>query len=295
MPIDQMMVTITRPIEESVNSVPGLLECALDHQPRLRRDRSVLRLARRHGADAATRRCGVVASAHQRCPRARIIDTHRLTFASFPIIGYSLTSDTVPQTQLWETRHLRIEAAPEPLEWRCHRGRAGRSGARISHHARSREATGGERHGHRHSRGGEAHESDRFARACSNRTISCIWHSSTGRFAIPSRLAQIVIKNTQTGIPVRIGDVATVARGVKPVYTIVTANGKPAVLLNISRQPDSNTVEVANEVHAEIDAYPAVAAAGDRATAVLRPVGDRYRIDQERARRHPHRARSSPR
>ena len=28
----------------------------------------------------------------------------------------------------------------------------------------------------------------------------------------------------------------------KPVYTIVTANGKPAVLLNINRQPDSNTL-----------------------------------------------------
>ena len=41
--------------------------------------------------------------------------------------------------------------------------------------------------------------------------------------------------------------------GVKPVYTIVTANGKPAVLLNINRQPDSNTVAVADEVHAEVE------------------------------------------
>ncbi len=37
-----------------------------------------------------------------------------------------------------------------------------------------------------------------------------------------------------------------------PVYTVVTANGKPAVLLNIYRQPDSNTVDVANAVHREI-------------------------------------------
>ena len=37
-----------------------------------------------------------------------------------------------------------------------------------------------------------------------------------------------------------------------PVYTMVTANAKPAVLLNIIRQPDSNTVDVANAVHAEI-------------------------------------------
>ena len=42
-------------------------------------------------------------------------------------------------------------------------------------------------------------------------------------------------------------------RAVKPVYTIVTANGKPSVLININRQPASNTVAVANEVHAEVD------------------------------------------
>ena len=42
-------------------------------------------------------------------------------------------------------------------------------------------------------------------------------------------------------------------RNVKPVYTVVTANGKPAVLLNINRQPDGNTVQVADEVHTEIE------------------------------------------
>jgi len=38
-----------------------------------------------------------------------------------------------------------------------------------------------------------------------------------------------------------------------PVYTVVTANAKPAVLLNIYRQPDSNTVVVAEAVHSEIE------------------------------------------
>src|SRR5438309_2851299 len=35
-------------------------------------------------------------------PPTTTIDTRRMTFASFPIIGYSLTSDTVSPTQLWE-------------------------------------------------------------------------------------------------------------------------------------------------------------------------------------------------
>ncbi len=54
---------------------------------------------------------------------------------------------------------------------------------------------------------------------------------------------------------------------VMPVYTIVTANAKPAVLLNINRQPDSNTVAVANAVHAEIAQIQQGAAQGRRAAA----------------------------
>jgi multidrug efflux pump subunit AcrB len=61
------------------------------------------------------------------------------------------------------------------------------------------------------------------------------------------------VKTTPAGIPVRIGDIATVQPSYKPVYTIVTANAQPAVLLNIYRQPSGNTVMVADEVHKEID------------------------------------------
>jgi multidrug efflux pump subunit AcrB len=74
----------------------------------------------------------------------------------------------------------------------------------------------------------------------------------SGQVHSPEELSQVAIKTTTAGVPVRIGDVATVSSGVKPVYTVVTANGKPAVLLNINRQPDGNTVQVADEVAAEI-------------------------------------------
>src|SRR5206468_8016443 len=35
-------------------------------------------------------------------PSTATITANRLTFASFPILGYSLTSANIPQTQLWE-------------------------------------------------------------------------------------------------------------------------------------------------------------------------------------------------
>ncbi len=52
-PIDQMLVTVTKPLEEAVNTVPGLESGYLDHQPRQRGDRSVFQLERRYEPDPA--------------------------------------------------------------------------------------------------------------------------------------------------------------------------------------------------------------------------------------------------
>ena len=61
-----------------------------------------------------------------------------------------------------------------------------------------------------------------------------------------------MVKNSAANVPIRLADIATIAPSVAPVYTIVTANGKPAVLLNVFRQPDGNTVAVAEGVAAEL-------------------------------------------
>lgn len=100
MPINQMMVTITRPIEEAVNGVPGLQQVRSitsrgSAEVGLFFDWHVNMVSTLQLVDAA------LANIRPQLPPTVIIETHRLNFASFPIIGYSLTSDTVPQTQLW--------------------------------------------------------------------------------------------------------------------------------------------------------------------------------------------------
>ena len=101
MPIDQMEVTITRPIEEAVNSVPGLE----DVRSTTSRGSAEMDLSFNWNVDMA-QTLQLVNSALARMqstlPSTAQIETHRLDFASFPILGYSLTSDKVPQTQLWE-------------------------------------------------------------------------------------------------------------------------------------------------------------------------------------------------
>src|SRR5262249_49944301 len=75
----------------------------------------------------------------------------------------------------------------------------------------------------------------------------------SGQARTADDISNIVVKTTPLNVPVRVGDIATVSSSVKPVYVAVPANANPAVLLNVFRQPDSNTVAVAAAVHGEIE------------------------------------------
>src|SRR6516164_7614630 len=93
MPIDQMLVTITRPLEEALNSVQGLQKVTSVTS----RGSAEIDLFFDWNSDmilTLQRVDAVVARLEPQLPAGVKIDTHRLTFASFPIIGYSLTSDS---------------------------------------------------------------------------------------------------------------------------------------------------------------------------------------------------------
>ena len=139
-PIDQMQVTVTRPIEEALNSVPGPRAGAVDHEPRLGRNRSVLLLERRHVPDARARERRARARAGELPPTAKLT-ANRLTFAAFPIMGYSLTSDTVPQTRLWEIATYDLKPRLNRMTGVSTIVVQGRPGAGVRSSARSREAS----------------------------------------------------------------------------------------------------------------------------------------------------------
>src|ERR1700675_4348923 len=101
MPIDQMEVTITRPIEEAVNSVPGLE----DVRSITSRGSAEVDLFFNWNVDMAQTLLLVnaaLARVQATLPPTAQLQANRLDFASFPILGYSLTSNKIPQTQLWE-------------------------------------------------------------------------------------------------------------------------------------------------------------------------------------------------
>src|SRR6202049_4766530 len=86
MPIDQMMVTITRPLEEAVNSVEGLETV----QSVTSRGSAEIDLFFNWNVDMYQTLQTVnsaVARVQTTLPPTAKIDTHRLSFASFPIMG----------------------------------------------------------------------------------------------------------------------------------------------------------------------------------------------------------------
>ena len=75
--------------------------------------------------------------------------------------------------------------------------------------------------------------------------------AASGQAKKPDELNGIVVA-TVNNAPVTVADDAKVSGGVEPQYTMVTAAGKPAALVNINRQPDANTVAVVDEVRATL-------------------------------------------
>lgn len=250
-PIDQMEVTVTKPIEETVNSVPGLQK-VLSTTSRgtaeinLFFDWNVSMFQTLEYVNAA------LARLQPTLPSTARLTTNRLTFAAFPILGYSLTSNTVPQTKLWEMANYVIKPRLNRVN--------GVSMVVLQ--------------------GGQVPEfqiqPDPAKLLQSQVTVPDILDSVaksnmidspgllennhelvlalvSGQTRTPAEISNVVVKTTAAGIPIRIGDIASVEPAVMPVYTIVTANGKPAVLLNVFRQPDSNTVAVSQAVGLELD------------------------------------------
>jgi len=105
-PIDQMMVNVTQPLEEAVNTVPGL-----DHLSSVTsRGTAEIDLFFNWNVDMfQTLELVNAALARTTLPANTKITANRLTFAAFPIMGYSLTSEKIPQTTLWELANYTLK------------------------------------------------------------------------------------------------------------------------------------------------------------------------------------------
>jgi multidrug efflux pump subunit AcrB len=271
MPIEQMEIAITRPLENAVRTVPGLEDVRSvtsrgSAEIDLFFNWTVDMLETLQLVDAA------VSRVQSSLPSTAHIQTHRLDFASFPIIGYSLTSDTVPQRDLWELATYEIEPRLNRLP-----GVASvivQGGQRPEFHVVVDPAAMLRAKTSIADIVGAVNRTNIIdSPGLLNRNHQLFLGLVTGQVHSPDEIGNIVIKHVNN-VPVHVRDVGAVQQAAEPVYTVVSANGKPALLLSVNRQPDSNTVQVADEVHQEMTAIRPTLPAG----VDMRPFYDQSNI-----------------
>ncbi|MCD6394950.1 MAG: efflux RND transporter permease subunit [Planctomycetes bacterium] len=249
MPGDEMMARITRPIEEAMKDIPGA-EHIRSATGRGSAEISVYFNWKVDMVRSELYVLGRLSQIRSTLPPTAEASVYRITFSSFPILGVSLTSPTRDITHLWEK--ARYDLKPQFLS--------------IPGVARV-DLVGG-RQTEYHiivdpmllKSAGMTMQNVVDALEKNNRLAPAGMHEENhslyltvldGRLSTPEAVENFVVDMVDDH-PIRIADFAVVERGPEPVYNIVTADGRPAVLLNICSQPDGSTLDIAKNLKEQI-------------------------------------------
>jgi CzcA family heavy metal efflux pump len=245
-PASQTLVSVTRPIEEAMNGVPGIARI----KSKTARGSSEISLYFDWSVNIVQVLQLVQARMSQLSstlpPTAQIRNVDRLTFAVFPVTGYSLTSDKRDLATLRDIATYIIRPQLARLPGVAIVGVAGGKSREFhvvidpdrlaAHNVSVQQVTEAIKESNIIESPGLIEENHQLELAL-----------VSGQAKKPAELNDIVVA-TVNNAPVTVADVATVTGGVEPEFTMVTADGHPAALVNVNRQPDANTVTVVDEV-----------------------------------------------
>jgi CzcA family heavy metal efflux pump len=249
MPADEMMATITRPIEEAMKDIPG----AVSVRSATGRGSAEVNVFFNWQVDMMQSELYVnsrLAQIRSTLPATAAAVVWRLTFAAFPIIGVSLTSPTRDITKLWEAarydikpRFLRVPGVARvdlvggrTPEYHVIVDPLRLNAARLS----LTEVTDALVNNNLVSPTG-MHEEDHTL------YLTVV----DGRVHGIDEIEEVTVA-VVNGRPLRLKDFARVERQREPVFNVVTADGVDAVLLNIRSQPDGSTLDIADGLKAEM-------------------------------------------
>jgi CzcA family heavy metal efflux pump len=245
MPADEMMATITRPIEEGMKDIPGVVTIR-SATGRGSAEVNVFFSWKVDMIQSELYVLGRLSQIRASLPSTAEAEVYRVTFSNFPVIGVSLTSPRRDLTKLWEI--ARYEIKPRFLQ--------------IPGIARV-DLVGG--------RTPEFHiVVDPVRLQAAGLTLTQVAEAldknnlvtSTGLHEENRMLYLAVVDGRVHSIkeiedfpltvagrhPVLIRDFARVVRGPEPVFNVVTADGQEAVLINIYSQPDGSTLDIARRL-----------------------------------------------
>jgi CzcA family heavy metal efflux pump len=249
MPADEMMATITRPIEEAMKGIPGTVSV----RSATERGSAQINVFFDWQVDMVQSELYVLGRLSQissELPSTATTEVERLTFSVFPIIGVSLTSPTRDLSSLWETatynlkpRFLQIPGVAKVdivggkrPEFHVVVDPVRLQAANLS----LADVTGALMKNNLIAPAGMLEENYHLYLT----TVDGRAHS----------LADIenLVVTASLEHPIRVRDVARVEPGPEPTFTVVTAEGRNAALLNIISQPNGSTLEIANALKAQL-------------------------------------------
>jgi CzcA family heavy metal efflux pump len=248
-PVDIQMLRVTRPLEEAIRIVPGIQNI----RSVTARGSTEISVFFRWDVDilnALHLVQGRISQITPSLPSTCRFYINRLTFSVFPMIGFSITSPTRSLSDLWQLAYYdlapRLYRLPGVAEARIVGGRQPEYHVLVDPEKLN----------------GYGMPLTRVVDAIRNNNIVSPsgmvqenYHlyltTVTGLVRRKDQIEDTVV-DVVRGTPVRVKDLASVVSGEQPVYNIVTANGRPAVLVNVLQQPDGNAVEIADAVNGEL-------------------------------------------
>ena len=260
-PADRMVIEVTRPVEEAVRGVPGVREV----RSTTSRGSADIDVNFAWGQDMVAAMLQVesaIAQISSSLPQGTNYTVIRMDPTVFPVLAYSLTSDTLSLTQLRDialyqlrpvlsrvngvariavqgglTEEYRVTADPAKLN---------ALGLTFQDAAASLSAANTIR------AVGRLEDHDKLYLILSDT-----------QFENLDQVGETVLRSGPAGV-VRLKDVAAIERATEPNWTRVTADGRDAVLFNVYQQLDGNTVQIARDTKAALAAYRSHLPAGVR-------------------------------
>jgi CzcA family heavy metal efflux pump len=248
-PPDVQLVTVTRPIEEAIRLVPGITTV----RSVTARGSTEINVFFRWDVDilnALHLVQGRISQITPSLPSGARFYINRLTFSVFPMVGFSITSPTRTASDLWELAYYdlapRLYRLPGVAETRIVGGRPPEYHVVVeperlnSYGLPLTRVVDSIRNSNVISPSGMEQENHHLYLT-----------TVTGLFRDKGQIENTVV-DVVKGTPVTIANLAIVVPGEQPIYNIVTANGRPAVLVNVLQQPDGNAVAIAAAVNQEL-------------------------------------------
>jgi len=251
-PAEQMAIQVTWPVEEAVRSVPGV------RHVRSTTSRGSAEISidfdwSRNMSAATLQVESAINQVLSRLPQGTRFEVRRMDPTVFPVLAYSLTSDTHSLVELHDIAMYQLRpllstvkgvanvgvqgGAEEEYRVTVDPGRLAAYNLSLSDVAKAISA---------------ANVITAVGKIEDNYKLYLT--ISDTRFHNLDQIRETILRSGENGL-VRLDDIATVSRGTVPQWTRATADGHDAVLFQVYQQPGGNTVQIARDIKKKLAGF----------------------------------------